>query len=98
MNATMKQTSTKAIVSAIAGILGWTLLPFLGSLTAIVAGHMARAEIRRNPDTMTGDAWALTGLALGWLSVIVTIAGIVLLLLIFGGVAAALVGLGLTAN
>jgi Domain of unknown function (DUF4190) len=98
MNATMKRTSTKAIVSAIAGVLGWTLLPFLGSVTAIIAGHMARAEIRRNPDTITGDAWALAGLVLGWLSVVVTVLGIVVLLLFFGGLAAALVGLGLATS
>jgi hypothetical protein len=95
MNTTMKQTSTKAIVSAVAGLLGWTLLPVLGSLTAIIAGHMARAEIRRNPDTLTGDGWALVGLVLGWLSVVIAVASIVFLLLFFGGLAAALVGLGL---
>lgn len=95
MNTTMKQTSTKAIVSAVAGLLGWTLLPVLGSLTAIIAGHMARAEIRRNPDTLTGDGWALVGLVLGWLSVLIAVASIVFLLVFFGGLAAALVGLGL---
>ena len=95
MNTTMKQTSTKAIVGAVAGLLGWTLLPVLGSLTAIIAGHMARAEIRRNPDTLTGDGWALVGLVLGWLSVLIAVASIVFLLLFFGGLAAALVGLGL---
>jgi Domain of unknown function (DUF4190) len=98
MNATMKHTSTKAIVSAIAGVLGWSLLPFLGSVTAIVAGHMARAEIRRNPDTITGDGWALAGLVLGWLSVIVTVASILFLMLFFGGMAAAIAALGFAAQ
>jgi hypothetical protein len=98
MNTSMKRTSTKAIVSAIAGVLGWTLLPFLGSVTAIVAGHMARAEIRRNPDTIEGDAWALAGLVLGWLSVIVTVVGILFLILFFGGMAAAIAALGFAAQ
>jgi small-conductance mechanosensitive channel len=98
MNATIKQTSTKAIISAIAGVLGWTLLPILGSLTAIIAGHMARAEIRRNPDTLTGDGWALAGLILGWLSVIIAVLSVVFLLLFFGGLAAALVALGIASH
>jgi hypothetical protein len=95
MNATMKQTSTKAIVSAIAGVLGWTLLPILGSITAIIAGHLARADIRRKPDTLTGDGWAVVGLVLGWLSVILSVLGIVLLVLFFGGLTAALIGVGI---
>ena len=45
--ASYKQTSALAITSLIAGILGWTLLPWLGSLVAVITGHMARAEIRR---------------------------------------------------
>jgi hypothetical protein len=98
MNTAIKQTSTKAIISAIAGVLGWTLLPILGSLTAIIAGHMARAEIRRNPDTLTGDGWAIAGLVLGWLSVIIAVLSIVFLLLFFGGLAAALVALGIASH
>ena len=39
---TPRQTSTLAIISLVAGILGWSLLPLLGSLGAIITGHMAR--------------------------------------------------------
>ncbi len=34
-----RQTSAMALISLIAGILGWTALPFLGSVAAIITGH-----------------------------------------------------------
>ncbi|MFT4247313.1 MAG: DUF4190 domain-containing protein [Pseudomonas sp.] len=82
-----RQTSTLAIVSLVVGILGWTLLPFLGSLGAIVTGHLARAEIRREPQRLEGDGLALGGLILGWLSVATWILGIAVFVLFFGGLA-----------
>ena len=86
MNIPARQNSSLAIISLVAGILGWTLLPFLGSLAAIITGHMARKEIRRNP-TLDGDAMAVIGLVLGWAAVILSILGILLFVLFFGGLA-----------
>ena len=86
MNAPMRQTSTLAVVSLVFGILGWTLLPFLGSIAAIITGHMARKEIRRDP-ALDGDVMAVIGLVLGWASVILWIVGILLFVLFFGGLA-----------
>ena len=86
MNIPARQNSSLAIISLVAGILGWTLLPFLGSLAAIVTGHMARKEIRRNP-ALDGDAMAVIGLVLGWAAVILSILGILLFVLFFGGLA-----------
>jgi hypothetical protein len=88
MNANIKQTSSLAIISLVSGILGWTLVPWLGSLVAIITGHMARAEIRRNPDTMEGDGIAVAGLVLGWLSIGLTVLAIFVVILFFGGLAA----------
>ena len=91
MNATIKQTNNLAIISLVSGILGWSLLPWLGSLVAIITGHMARAEIRRNPDTQEGDGLAVTGLVLGWLVIamgILTVLAIVAIIVFFGGLAA----------
>ena len=98
MNATPKQTSSLAIVSLISGILGWTLLPWLGSIAAVITGHMARAEIARNPDTLEGDGLAVGGLVLGWGMIVLTIVGILMLLLFFGGLAVFLAWLGATGN
>jgi len=96
MNATTKQTNTLAIVSLVSGILGWTLLPWLGSIVAIITGHMARAEIRRNLDTMEGDGLAIGGLVLGWTMIALSLIGLLLVVLFFGGLAMLLGWLGMT--
>ena len=64
-----RQTSTLAIVSLIFGVLSWIVIPLLGSLVAIITGHMARAEIRREPERLDGDGMALAGLILGYLAI-----------------------------
>lgn len=92
----VRRTSTLAVVSLVAGILGWTLLPLLGSLGAIITGHLARGEIRRSAGTIDGSGFAIAGLVLGWGSVIVTIVGILLVVVFFGGLAALLAWLGMS--
>ena len=87
-----RQTSAMAIL----GLLGWTLLPFLGSVGAIVCGHMARAEIRRHPATVEGDGLAVAGLVLGWSLVIITVLAILAVVLFFGGIAVLLAALGVS--
>ncbi len=86
MNIPVRQNSALAVISLVAGILGWTLVPFLGSLVAIVTGHMARKEIRQNPE-LEGDTMAIIGLVLGWVAVIGTVLAILAFLLLFGGLA-----------
>ncbi|MFT3896465.1 MAG: DUF4190 domain-containing protein [Thermomonas sp.] len=85
MNAPVKQTSALAITSLVSGILGWTLLPFLGSLIAVVCGHMARGEIRRAPDRLEGDGLAVAGLVLGYLVIVLSILAVIGIFLFFGG-------------
>ena len=87
MNSPVRQNSSLAIISLVAGILGWTLLPFLGSIAAIITGHMARGEIRRSPATLDGDGMAIAGLMLGYAMLALSLLGIVFLLLFFGGLA-----------
>lgn len=87
MNAPYRQTSTMAVVSLVMGILGWTMLPFVGSLVAIVTGHLARAEIRRQPQQLEGDGMAVGGLVLGWLAVIIGLMALAGFILLFGGLA-----------
>ena len=91
-----RQTSALAIVSLVMGLLGWTLLPFVGSLVAIVCGHMARAEIRRNPATMDGDGMAVAGLVLGWTLVVACVLSILAVVMFFGGLAVLLGALGMS--
>ena len=82
-----RQTSSYAVISLVAGILGWTLLPLLGSLAAIIFGHMARGEIRRSNGQLDGDGLAVTGLVLGWLSAALWVLGILAFIVFFGGLA-----------
>ena len=88
MNAPMRQTSALAVVSLVAGVLGWTLLPFLGSIAAVVTGHMARSEIRRAPERLEGDGLAIAGLVLGYLSIALGVLLVFAVFLFFGGLAA----------
>ncbi len=88
MSDPLRQTSTTAIVSLISGLLGWTLLPLIGSVVAIVTGHIARAEIRRNPQALEGDGLAVAGLVLGYAMVAIAVASMLAVVLFFGGLAA----------
>ena len=83
-----RRTSTMAIISLIAGILGWTLLPFIGSVAAIITGHMARGEIKRGNGQIEGDGLAIGGLVLGYAVVALTVLSILAVILFFGGLAA----------
>ena len=85
MNAAIRQTSSLAIISLVSGILGWTLLPFLGSIAAVICGHMARSEIRREPDRLEGDGLAIAGLVLGYLSIAMAVLLVLAVFLFFGG-------------
>lgn len=55
-----------ATTSLVFGILGWTLLPVIGSIVAIIVGRIARREIRESHGSLTGDGLATAGLALGY--------------------------------
>ncbi len=68
-------TNTTAIVSLVFGILGWTFLPFIGAIVAIVAGHMARREINRAEGQVSGKGLATAGLVLGYLQVGLAVLG-----------------------
>jgi Domain of unknown function (DUF1707)/Domain of unknown function (DUF4190) len=59
-------TNGLAGVSLAFGV-GQVFLPIVGAVIAIVCGHVARSEIRKNGQQ--GDGLALTGLVLGYLGV-----------------------------
>lgn len=83
---TVSTTNGYAVAALTLGILGWTLIPFLGSIGAIIFGHIARGQIRRQPQD--GDGLALAGLILGWISVGLWLIGVICFILFFGGLAA----------
>jgi hypothetical protein len=62
-------TSNTALISLIAGILGLTLLPLIGSIVAVITGGMARREIRDSAGAFGGEGMATAGLVLGWIGI-----------------------------
>lgn len=81
----MRTTSGLAITSLVTGILGWVLVPVIGALVAIVTGHMARADIRHQPERLDGDGMAVIGLILGYSQFVIGFLAVVGFLLFFGG-------------
>jgi type IV pilus assembly protein PilA len=69
------ETSTKAILSLISGLLFF--IPFL-FIAAIVFGHLALSEIRKSAGRLKGEGIAIAGLVLGYIE----IAGIPFILII----------------
>jgi len=80
--------STMSIISLVAGILGLTLFPVLGSIVAVITGPMAKKEIAESGGTLGGDRLAQVGTILGWVGIGFGILGICIgflaILLVFG--------------
>lgn len=77
-----KPNSTMAIVSLIMGILGWTFLPTIGSIIAVITGHIAKSEIKNSGGTLGGNGMATTGLVLGYLGLAITLCACLFLFVI----------------
>jgi hypothetical protein len=63
---TPKPTSSLSITSLIMAVLGWTLIPIVGGIIAVITGHMAKKEIRQSDGLLGGDGVATAGLVLGY--------------------------------
>jgi hypothetical protein len=85
-------SSTLAIVSLIAGILGFTFVPVIGAVVALITGYMARNETRSIPPKVSGDGMATAGIIMGWIQIGLILVGVcclvVYLVLIVGFVGA----------
>lgn len=78
-----QRTNTLAIVSFVASILNFVQCFFVGSIVAIITGHIARRQIKRTGEQ--GNGWALAGLIIGYVGVALTILGITgFLVFVFG--------------
>ena len=71
-----RRTNQMAMVSLIAGIVGWVLFhPFVASLVAVYCGHKAKRELRANNFAEEGDSYATIGLVLGYVHIATTVIG-----------------------
>ena len=68
-----KPNSNMALASLILGILGWTLIPTIGSIAAIITGHMAKNEIKSSMGALGGDGMATAGLVLGYANIAIAV-------------------------
>jgi len=68
-----KPNSNMALASLVLGILGWTVLPTLGAIAAVITGHLAKNEIRDSGGTLSGDGMATAGLIMGYANLVITL-------------------------
>ena len=78
--------SSMAVVSLISGILGLTLVPFIGGIVALVTGYMAKNEIQDSDGALGGEGLATAGIVLGWICVALLVISLLCLVcfLLFG--------------
>ena len=69
VNSDILPTSTLAIVSLVAAILGFTIVPVIGTIVALITGYLARGETRSIPPRASGDGLATAGIIMGWVQV-----------------------------
>jgi len=61
------ETSGKAIVSLVLGLLSFT---FLAAIPAVVFGHLALSDIKKSAGRLQGHGMAVAGLVLGYLGIV----------------------------
>lgn len=83
-----KQDSSLAIASLICGLVGWTFIPVLGAIAAVILGHLAKKEIRESNGQFSGEGMALAGLILGYIQIGLVILAVICILAFAFAVAA----------
>ena len=68
------RADVKAIFSLILGIFAIVPFSIFAGIPAIILGHLAQRDIRNSNGKLTGSGMALTGLVLGYLSIVILIA------------------------
>jgi len=86
MTIEQKQTAGVAVASLILGILGFFCLGPLGSIPAIICGHIGRAAIKKKPDTLQGSGMALAGLIMGYIQVALLVVALPLIAILIPAV------------
>lgn len=80
-----QRTSTLAILSLIAGIASYFIIPLIGAIAAIIMGGLAKKEIRESAGAITGLGMAKWGVVLGWINIGFSLIGLCLSILAITG-------------
>ena len=80
-----QETNPWAIVSLIASILSWVGLFGLGGIVGLVAGMVARNQIRDSAGRQGGDGLALAGIILGAANVLISCIAVLCVRMAFAG-------------
>lgn len=83
MNAEQSKVPATATASLILGILGLVLIGPLGSIPAVICGHVARKKIRSEPAALRGAGMALAGLILGYVQIALTVVAVIAISIMF---------------
>jgi hypothetical protein len=79
-----RETNPWAIVSLVSSILSWIGLFGVGGLVGVVAGIMARNQIRDSAGRQEGDGLALAGIIVGAANILLVCIGLMCLMVVFG--------------
>ncbi|WOQ68468.1 DUF4190 domain-containing protein [Microbacterium limosum] len=71
------QTNTLAVVSLVSAIVGMLLVPLIGSIVAVITGHMSLGQLKTSGEQ--GHGLALAGTIIGWVGIGAAVLGIILL-------------------
>lgn len=81
-----QETSTWAIVSLIGGIVSFIFAPFIGAVVGVIAGYIAKKEIRESNGRLSGEGLATGGLIISWVNIALSFVACVFTVLVLAGV------------
>lgn len=73
-----RKTNVLAIVSLIASISGFVILPFIGPIVGVITGHISLGQIKKTGEE--GRGLALAGLIVGYVGIALAIIGTIALI------------------
>ncbi len=64
-------------MSLVAALVGMFIIPFIGSVVAVITGHMSLSQIKRTGEN--GRGMGLAGTIVGWVGIGLSIIGFIIL-------------------
>ncbi|WP_232498009.1 DUF4190 domain-containing protein [Agromyces humatus] len=80
------KTNVLAIISLIASIAAFVILPFIGSIAGVICGHIALSQIKKTGEQ--GRGMAVAGLIVGYVGIVLAIIGTIVFFAIIASIAA----------